>query len=156
MEQENGLLTAAMVVSGLNGVLDASFDAPLFDAQTDAPDVPEGQDTFAADSLVLPNTPDAPAFAVADASAEHAAPQMFSLHADPVIPEATMHESAAAAPDASPADDASSDAPDLISLLADNDPARRSTASCSALPRATCSPAATATTIWRAAKAPMP
>ena len=122
VEQENGLLTAAMVVSGLNGVLDASFDAPLFDAQTDAPDVPEGQDTFAADSLVLPNTPDAPAFAVADASAEHAAPQMFSLHADPVIPEATMHESAAAAPDASPADDASSDAPDLISLLADNDP----------------------------------
>ena len=122
VEQENGLLTAAMVVSGLNGVLDASFDAPLFDAQTDAPDVPEGQDVFAVDSLVLPDAPDAPAFAVADASAEHAAPQMFSLHADPAIPEAAMHESAADAPDASPADDASSDAPDLISLLADNDP----------------------------------
>ena len=122
VEQENGLLTAAMVVSGLNGVLDASFDEPLFDAQTDAPDVPEGQDVFAVDSLVLPDAPDAPAFAVADASAEHAAPQMFSLHADPAIPEATMHESAADAPEASPADDASSDAPDLISLLADNDP----------------------------------
>ncbi len=122
MNQENGLLTAAMVVSGLNGVLDASFDAPLFDAQTDAPDVPEGQDMFTADSLVLPDAPDAPAFAVADASAEHAAPQMFSLHADPVIPDATMHESAADVPEASPADDASSDAPDLISLLADSDP----------------------------------
>ena len=122
VEQENGLLTAAMVVSGLNGVLDASFDAPLFDAQTDAPDVPEGQDVFAVDSLVLPDAPDAPAFAVADASAEHAAPQMFSLHADPAIPEAAMHESAADTPDASPADDASSDAPDLISFLADNDP----------------------------------
>lgn len=122
MNQENGLLTAAMVVSGLNGVLDASFDAPLFDAQTDAPDVPEGQDVFAVDSLVLPDAPDAPAFAVADASAEHAAPQMFSLHADPAIPEATMHESAVDVPEASPADDASSDAPDLISLLADSDP----------------------------------
>ena len=122
VEQENGLLTAAMVVSGLNGVLEASFDAPLFDAQTDAPDVPEGQDVFAANSLVLPDAPDAPAFAVADASAEHTAPQMSSLHADPVIPEATMHESAVDVPEASPADDASSDAPDLISLLADNDP----------------------------------
>ena len=33
-----------------------------------------------------------------------------------------MHESAVDVPEASPADDASSDAPDLISLLADNDP----------------------------------
>ena len=122
VEQESGVLTAAMVVSGLNGVLDASFDAPLFDAQTDAPqtDVSEGQDIFAADSLVLPDAPDAPAFAVAEASAEPSEPLLFSLHVDPVIPGATMNEIAGDAPEASPAFAASSDAPDMISLLADN------------------------------------